>query len=57
MENELIKYQTVIDDIRKIIQSGINTAYQATNTAMIMTYFQAKFPVGSLSCFLSSCKF
>lgn len=39
MENNLSVYQSVITDIKSIIISGQNSAYNAVNNAMIMTYW------------------
>lgn len=39
MENELTIYQPIIDDIKNIISSGIENAYNATNRAMVLTYW------------------
>ena len=39
MENELTVYQTVIDEIREIIYQGTMNAYQAINTAQVLTYW------------------
>lgn len=39
MNNDLTLYQSVVSDIKKIIASGRNSAYNAANAAMIMTYW------------------
>lgn len=39
MANELTIYQSVIDDVKGIISSGIESAYNATNRAMVLTYW------------------
>ena len=39
MSNDLTVYQSVISDIKKIIASGRDSAYNAANVAMIMTYW------------------
>lgn len=39
MTNELTIYQSVIDDVKGIISSGIESAYNATNRAMVLTYW------------------
>ena len=39
MENNLMSYQPVISDIKNLITVGQNVAYNATNRAMIMTYW------------------
>ena len=39
MDSNLIPYQLVISDIKKLITSGQNVAYNAVNRAMIMTYW------------------
>ena len=39
MENELTTYQTVVLDIKDIISSGIESAYNATSRAMVLTYW------------------
>lgn len=38
MNNNLIMYQPIISDIKKLITNGQSTAYNATNRAMIITY-------------------
>lgn len=38
MENELAIYQSVIDDVKSIISSGMESAYNATSRAMVLTY-------------------
>ena len=42
MNNEkgITEYQTAISDIRQIITSGQNYAYQSANRAMVLTYWQ-----------------
>ena len=37
MANELTIYQSVIDDVKGIISSGMESAYNATNRAMVLT--------------------
>ena len=39
MANELTIYQSVIDDVKGIISSGMESAYNATNRAMVLTYW------------------
>ena len=39
MDSNLIPYQLVISDIKKLITSGQSVAYNAVNRAMIMTYW------------------
>ena len=39
MDNDLSVYQAVADDIKQMIQTGRNSAYQAANSAMLMTYW------------------
>ena len=39
MANELTIYQSVIDDVKGIISSGMESAYNATSRAMVMTYW------------------
>ena len=39
MANELTIYQSVIDDVKDIISSGMESAYNATSRAMVMTYW------------------
>ena len=39
MSNDLTVYQSVISDIKKIIASGRDSAYNAANVAIIMTYW------------------
>ena len=39
MENALIIYQSVIDDVKGIISSGMESAYNATSRAMVLTYW------------------
>ena len=39
MDSNLIPYQPVISDIKNLIASGQNVAYNAANRAMIMTYW------------------
>ena len=39
MANELTIYQSVIDDVKNIISSGMESAYHATNCAMVLTYW------------------
>lgn len=39
MDNNLIPYQPVISDIKNLIATGQNVAYNAANRAMIMTYW------------------
>jgi len=37
--NELTIYQSVIDDVKGIISSGMESAYNATSRAMVLTYW------------------
>ena len=39
MANELTIYQSVIDDVKGIISSGMESAYIATSRAMVLTYW------------------
>lgn len=39
MANELTIYQSVIDDVKGIISTGMESAYNATNRAMVLTYW------------------
>ena len=39
MENKLTIYQSVITDIKDIISSGREVAYNAANKAMVLTYW------------------
>lgn len=39
-ENEVVEYQTAVEDIKRIIASGQTYAYQAANKAMVLTYWQ-----------------
>ena len=39
MENDLIRYQSFIADIKTIIADGRDSTYRAANAAMIMTYW------------------
>lgn len=39
MENKIMNYQAIITDIKDIISSGQKIAYNATNKAMILTYW------------------
>ena len=39
MANELTIYQSVIDDVKGIISSGMESAYNATSRAMVLTYW------------------
>ena len=39
MANELTMYQSVIDDVKGIISSGMETAYKATSRAMVLTFW------------------
>lgn len=39
MANELKIYQSVIDDVKDIISSGMESAYNATSRAMVLTYW------------------
>lgn len=39
MANELIIYQSVIDDVKSIISSGMESAYNATSRVMVLTYW------------------
>ncbi len=38
-QEQLITYQSALDDIRQMIINGRNTAYQAVSTAQVMTYW------------------
>ena len=38
MENNLIQYKPIINDIKNIIEHGQTNAYNAVSNAMIMTY-------------------
>jgi hypothetical protein len=39
MENELMEYKSAINDIKKIISSGMETTYNAAGRAMVHTYW------------------
>lgn len=39
MADEMMKYNSILDDIKKIIESGRNAAYGAVNSALLMTYW------------------
>lgn len=39
MANELTIYQSVIDDVKGIISTGMENAYNATSRAMVLTYW------------------
>lgn len=39
MANELTIYQSVIDDVKGIISTGMESAYNATSRAMVLTYW------------------
>ena len=39
MESKIMNYQAIITDIKDIISSGQKIAYNATNKAMILTYW------------------
>lgn len=39
-ENDVMEYQSVVTEIRKIIAAGQNYAYQEASKAMVMTYWQ-----------------
>lgn len=39
MTDEMIKYSSILTDIKQIIESGRNAAYEAVNSAMLMTYW------------------
>ena len=39
MANKLTIYQSVIDDVKGIISSGMESAYNATSRAMVLTYW------------------
>jgi len=39
MANEIAIYQSVIDDVKGIITSGMESAYNATSRAMVLTYW------------------
>lgn len=45
MANELTMYQSVIDDVKGIISSGMESAYNATSREMVLTYWN----VGNVS--------
>ena len=40
MANEIVNYQNVITDIKEIISSGREVAYNTVNKAMVLTYWQ-----------------
>ena len=42
MANELTIYQSVIDDVKGIISSGMESAYNATSRAMVLTYWNVR---------------
>lgn len=39
MANDIVNYQNVITDIKGIISSGREVAYNAANKAMVLTYW------------------
>ena len=39
MDNNLVPYQPIISDIKTLITTGQNAAYNAANRAMVMTYW------------------
>ena len=39
MTHELTHYQSVIDDVKNIISSGMERAYNATSREMVLTYW------------------
>ena len=39
MANDLTIYKSVIDDVKGIISSGMESAYNATSRAMVSTYW------------------
>ena len=39
MESKIMNYQAIITDIKDVISSGQKVAYNATNKAMILTYW------------------
>ena len=39
MANDIVNYQDVITDIKGIISSGREVAYNAANKAMVLTYW------------------
>ena len=39
MANEMAMYQSVIDDVKDIISSGMESAYSATSQVMVLTYW------------------
>lgn len=39
-ENGIVEYQEALEDIKQIITLGQKYAYQATNKAMVLTYWQ-----------------
>lgn len=39
MTNDIVNYQEVITDIKGIISSGREVAYNAANKAMVLTYW------------------
>ena len=39
MANDIVNYQDVITDIKGIITSGREVAYNAANKAMVLTYW------------------
>ena len=39
MANEVTIYQSVIDDVKGIISSGMESAYNAASRAMVLTYW------------------
>ena len=39
MANDIVNYQDVITDIKGIISSGREVAYNAVNKAMVLTYW------------------
>ena len=39
MDNEISQYNSILDDLRKIINSGRDSAYAAVNSIAILTYW------------------
>lgn len=39
MDKNLLLYNSAVNDIKTIIQSGRDAAYSATNQAMVLTYW------------------
>ncbi len=39
MEKDMVPYQSILTEIKELIQAGRTSAYRAANSAMILTYW------------------